>query len=321
MSKASAQEALRGLPKIKARGGGRSSTPVISTGSLVLNFLIGGDKLPNGQPRCPGIPRGRITELYGEEGTGKTTIALGTAVQCQREGGTVCYLDYENSFPTQYAEDIGVSLSEDAFSLHSPATWEEGADLIEAAVVAGVDLIVVDSLAMIRPGSSEHTLQQLVSDFLPKIVDPLRRSDTALVCINALRRLPNADRLSYHGLALKYYASLRIKLKSLDTEYDGTHKARYKVIEAEGIKNMVSSHQGHYTSFIIRYGEGIDNVRSVIDIAQAKGLLVEEDDAFRLDGLDRSFESKEGLRDFFMENPDQFEGLVEKMTTTSTENT
>lgn len=285
MNKASTQEA------VTIRGGQGFNIPALSTGSVVLDYLIGGTS------QCPGIPRGRITEFYGEAQTGKTTIALETAAKCLSVEGTACYLDCANQFPAKYAQAIGVDTSSSKWYLYMPSTWEEVTTLITTSVAEGADLIVVDT----PPQFGELSI----------LTEILHASGTALVFLNTMCRLPNSNRLAYDAGSLKYYASLRIKLSRL-----GGEGSPYRLLEAECVKNMVSFHQGHHAPFVIREGDGIDNVRSVIDIAQTRGLLVEGSDGLVMDVVGRTFESKEGLCVFFEEHPDQFAALVERMTTT-----
>jgi len=318
----------------------------ISTGSLVLNFLIGGNKLPNGMAQCPGIPRGRITEIYGNEGAGKTTVALEAAVQCQKDGGSVCFLDYENAIAPAYAQALGVDFSEDKWDLYSPHTWEEGVEIIKIMVNAGVDLIIVDSVSSMVPqatfdkdpseGAQIGLLARLQSRFLPSLVHDLRESGTSLIYLNQVRSRiktskydPGPDETTSGGRALKFYCSLRLKLKRVRVEVDTLENeltgAKGKqpvcnIVRAECVKNKVSMHQGHSTDFVLRYGEGIDNIRSIMDIAENRKLINRAGAWYKVvdtSGEEQSLQGKENLRSYFLENEDQFMHLVNQISSFS----
>lgn len=316
--------------------------PAISTGSLVLDFMIGGQKLPNGQRQCPGIPRGRITEIYGNEGAGKTTVALETAIQVQGLGGSVCFLDYENALAPTYAQALGVDFSEDKWDLYCPITWEEGAEIMKTMVGAGVDLIIVDSVSAMVPQATFEKdpsetgqiglLARLMSNFLPNIVGDLRKSGTSLVFINQLRsRIKTSkyeagpDEDTSGGRAIKYYASLRLKVKKIKSEYanlqndltgDSEKQAICNIVRAQCTKNKVSSHQGFTSDFVLRYGEGIDNARSIMDIAETRKLIKRAGAWYSFvdaTGKEQSFQGKENLRDFLLANRTHFNFLADQI--------
>lgn len=319
------------------------AVPALSTGSLVVNFLIGGNKLPNGQAQCPGIPRGRITEIYGPEGSGKTTLALETAVQTQQAGGSVCFLDYENAIAPAYAQALGVDFSEDKWDLYSPHTWEEGAEIIKIMVNAGVDLIIVDSVSAMVPQATFEKdasemgqiglLARLQSGFLPNLVHDLRKSGTSLIYLNQMRSRIKTSRYdtgpdedTSGGRALKYYCSLRLKLKRVKTEYntiendltgDSEKQPVCNIVRAQCVKNKVSMHQGHSTDFVLRYGEGIDNVRSIMDIAENRKIIKRAGAWYKFvdnRGEEQSLQGKENLRDYFLEEEEQFMHLVNQIS-------
>ena len=314
----------------------------ISTGSVVLDYLIGGYKTESGHKRCPGVPKGRITEIFGPEGSGKTTVAIHASIECQRDGGEVAYLDYENAFSPEYAENLGLDLS-DGFSLIQPRHWEEGAEIIRAMCDAGVDLIVVDSVAAMKPkvdiegdisdsGQIGH-IARLQSSFLPKIVRKLNESNTALIYVNQLRARIKTSRYDHGpdeqtsgGKALRYYCSLRMKLKrarreftQVENELTGdSHKQEVSnIVRAKNIKNKVSKHQGHTAEFVIRFGEGIDNIRSVIDIATSRGVIDQGGAWYTFetaDGEEHKEQGKENLRDYFIENKQDFNRIVQAVS-------
>lgn len=328
-------------------GDGQKPIDCIPTGSVVIDYLIGGYRTETGEKRCPGIPRGRITELFGPEGSGKTTLGIHTAIQCQKEGGSVCFLDYEHAFAPTYAADLGLDLQDDDFMLLQPKHWEEGAEIIKAMSEAGVDLIIVDSVAAMKPrrdvedndvsstGQVGH-IARLQSAFLPKIVDVIEESNTALLYINQLRsRIKTSmydsgpDEETSGGRALKYYASLRMKVKRVRTEYaqvenELTGKSEKQpisnIIRAKNVKNKVSKHQGHSGEFVIRYGEGVDNVRSVIDIAAARKVITRAGAWYSFPGIDGEevkVQGKEALRDHFIDTPEDFQSVVNQVSSFS----
>lgn len=315
-----------------------------STGSMVIDYLIGGYTTESGHKRCPGIPKGRITEIFGPEGSGKTTLAIQTAISVQRNGGSVVFLDYEHAFAPAYAEDLGLNISdEDSFVLLQPRHWEEGAEIIKIMVESGVDLIIVDSLAAMKPkrdvednaisstGQVGH-IARLQSNFLPKIVGAVEESGTALVYLNQLRsRIKTSmydagpDEETAGGRALKYFASLRIKLKRTKVEYaqienalTGKHEKQpiSNIISAQNVKNKVSKHQGHKADFVIRYGEGVDNVRSLIDIGEARKVITRAGAWYSFtdaNGEEGKAQGKEGLRDHLLANQADFAQIVSQI--------
>lgn len=272
-----------------------------------------------------------------------TTVAIHTAIQAQRAGGTVCFLDYEHAFAPTYAADIGLEL-DDSFLLVQPRHWEEGAEIIQTMAKAGVDLIIVDSVAAMKPQSEVENqdvsytgqvghIARLQSSFLPKIVNTLEESGTALIYINQLRSRikmsmydAGPDEESSGGRALRYYASLRMQVKRTRVEYaqvenelTGSSEKQpiSNIIRAQNVKNKVSKHQGRSADFVIRYGEGIDNVRSVIDIAEARKIIKRAGAWYTFmgsDGTETKTQGKEGLRNHFIDNPDDFQALVREVS-------
>jgi recombination protein RecA len=317
--------------------------PHISTGSLVLDQLIGGQLTETGLHLCPGFPRGLISEVYGAEGCGKTTAALQTAIRCQRAGGTVAYLDYENAIQLPYARALGLDVADSGtFVLFSPKHWEEGAEIILACIEAKVDLIVVDSVSAMVPQKALEAsisgeaqiglLARKMSGFLPKITSNLRTSGTALIYINQIRSRIKSGPMDYGpdedtsgGKALKFYASLRIELKRGAKEFleviNPTTGVKEKtnvsnVIRATAVKNKISANQGHQAQLVVRFGEGFDNVRSVLDIAEVRNIIRKGGSWYRtnlLDGKEKGWQGKEPMRAFFVENPDEFRHILDQV--------
>lgn len=314
----------------------------ISTGSIVVDHLIGGNKLKNGEKQCPGIPRGRICEIFGPQGSGKTTMALETAVQCQQDGGEVGYIDYENAIDLAYAKSLGLDVEDETFELISPRHFEEGGEIIASMVEAGVDLIVVDSVAAMRTkdqvegnpsdeGQIGHLARKMAA-YLPNIVDDLRKANSALMLVNQLRsRIKTGpydsgpDEETTGGKAIKYYCSLRMKLKKTKREYAKTKdelrdemikQQVSTVVRARNVKNKVSPHQGHTSEFVIRYGEGVDNLRSVVDIAASRGVINQAGAWYNFEKKNGEVEKchgREEARNFFEEHPEEFKHLVQRL--------
>lgn len=240
--------------------------PHPSMGSIVLDHLIGGGHFDNhfykGDLRCPVSPQGgNIIEIFGDAEPAKTTLALEAAVQVQKAGGTVLFLDYGSAFLPVYAKEIGVSFNEDQWDLYCPATWEEGAEILKVMIQVGVDMVIVDSK------SAEGLFSGPQSDFLPTIAADLRQSGTSLVYLTGTDE---------DTCALKFYAHLRIKLRKFLTER-GEKQPSCNLIHAECIKNKVSRHQGYKIDFALRCGEGIDNPRPLIDICATRGFIHKAD--------------------------------------------
>lgn len=316
--------------------------PHISTGSIVMDYLIGGNRLDNGEKQCPGIPRGMMTELFGKQGSGKTTVCIETAVQCQKEGGSICYLDYENAFNPAYASHLGLDVEGDQFQLLQPRHWEEGAEIIEAMVESRVDLIIIDSMAAMKPrdkvendasdtGQIGH-LARLQSDWLPQLATKVKQANTALIFTNQLRNRIKTSRYdtgpdeeTTGGRAAKYYCSLRLKLSKSRTEYkkieDGLEDKEKKqpisnIIRAKNVKTRLSKHQGHTAEFVIRYGEGVDNVRSIIEIGASRGVIQRSGSWYtfqNVEGEEVKKQGKENLREHLVSHPEDLQKLTNEI--------
>lgn len=304
----------------------------ISTASIVLDHLIGGNIVKGGHRQCPGIPKGRITEIFGPEGSGKTTVALQTAAECQRNGGSVVFLDYENALDHSYAQKLGVDYNEEVWDLYNPTTWEEGAEIINIVADCGVDLVIIDSVSAMVPEAlydkniSElgqiGLLARLQSTFLPRIVPTLNRNGTTIIYLNQVRSRiktsrydPGPDEDTSGGRALKFYCSLRVSLQPLGTEYIQVENDLTGEMEKQPIaritrakiqKTKVSSHQHNSADLVIRYGEGVDNIRSVMDIAEKRGIIDKGGSwysFYKEDGEEVRVQGKDTLRDHFVANP------------------
>lgn len=276
--------------------------PHLPTGSLVIDHLIGGRKNVYGISPCPGIPKGRVTNLAGEPSTGKTTLALMAAAQTNKNGGSVLYIDWEQEIAPAYAISLGCSSDPNYFRVFQPPTLEEGIAALCYVADMGIDLIVVDSVGAGIPkklfdqavdeiGKEQRMgLQAAIwSKYLPKIKGIIGRSGTAVLGISQLRATfstmpsfggPQKD--AQGGNAWKFYSALRIMLKKLKSEKTNIENALTKKKESQvtgtGVrvvltKNKVSDSQNQSLDVFLRWGLGFDNVRSVIDILVNYGFI------------------------------------------------
>jgi len=276
----------------------RQSLAHLPTGSLTIDFLIGGKPNSFGVAPCPGMPRGRIMQLYGHEGSGKTTLALTLAAETCAAGGTVCYIDWENEIVPYYAKALGVPIEDSSkFLLAQPDTLEAGIVIAYTMAKHGVDLIVFDSVGAGVPKKLlEGKLEELAdlgriglnaaiwSASLPKIKAVSMRTGTAIIGISQLRSSINTTGFggdgsnAQGGKAWRFYSSLRMKLARIKTEKikvqnNLTNKIEDKVVGAQIKvkldKCKVSAQQGNEEIMYIRQGEGIDDYRTIIEVGIA----------------------------------------------------
>jgi recombination protein RecA len=274
----------------------RLSLPHLPTGSMIIDYLIGGKPNRHGVPPCPGLPKGKILNLYGHEGSGKTTIALTAAATtlAKDPNAAVCYIDWEHEVVPDYASALGVPIGDaDRFMLCQPDTLDEGIAILWTMASAGVDLIVLDSVgagvpkAYFEKSVAETADQGRVgmnaavwSQFLPKLKGRINKTGTAIIGISQIRSAINTrgygDPITVQGgKAWKFYSALRMKLQRVKTEKNSdystlTNKTEERVtgaiIKAKLDKCKVSPQQGNEELFYIRWGEGIDDLRSMIEI-------------------------------------------------------
>lgn len=259
---------------------------VFPTNSLIVNEAIS-----RGKPGRNGIPRGRVTELYGAEQSGKTTLALGAIVSCQRDYRLpVVFIDTENALDFEWAEILGVDLSADMFIYLSPETAEEGWDLAEFwAKTGAVGLIVIDSVAAMLPNveaenangkSNIGVAARLNSAAMRKLPKPLKDSNTALILINQVREKVGVmfgnPRTTPGGHAIKFAASLRIEVdRSTAIKEKGNDSAVGNEVRVHIEKNKISlPHAKVRTS--IEYGVGFDQITELITLAVEKEVLIKK---------------------------------------------
>jgi recombination protein RecA len=314
--------------------GNRSgSWPHLPSGAIAVDSLIGGTPLIDGGGLvCPGYPRGRLVEIYGAESSGKTTLALAAAVQAQRARQGVLYLDYENAIHHGYARSIGVNFEESYLSLYSPTTLEEGMKMMYLAIRQGIGLVVIDSVAAMLPKAELEKnlndpaaigfLARAMSSVLPKMTQWLKEQPAVVIFINQVRA--NISKSSYGpgddntagGKAVKFYASLRLKLTRIKSEFiekvDPITLQKKKipfgnVVQVKAVKNRMDGKQGHTCEIFIRYGSGVDEYLSLVEAAVPRKLVTKRGSAYDFEG--ESFKGRDKLRSFLVNNPKAFEKL------------
>lgn len=323
-----------------------STHPVVSTGSIMADYIIGGNKTSTGDPQCPGFPRGKITEIFGPQGSGKTTLALHACAQAQRDGGSAVFIGFENAISLDWASKIGVDLEDDdKWHLWQPTTLEEGFELIDAYLQADADIIVVDSIPAMTPeaeleGDISDINQggtalkaRVMSKLVQKILD--ENDNTAMIFINQVRADlnmsgygPSSSETTPGGKAMKFYTSLRLRLEEKSTKKDTvtnelTGETAKEPVETETelkvIKTKVSGHRYKKGRFWIRFNQGIDNIRTVIKMAEANDLVDQRGSWFYYatpNGDEEKVQGRESLRSKIVEDEQLRKWLVEEVVET-----
>jgi recombination protein RecA len=276
---------------------------VIPTGSIALDVALG----------IGGLPRGRIIEVYGPESSGKTTVALHAIASAQAEGGIAAFIDAEHALDPDYAKALGVDT--DALLVSQPDTGEQALEIVDMLVRSGaLDIIVIDSVAALVPraeiegemGDSHVGLQaRLMSQALRKITGALSNSGTTAIFINQLREkigvMFGSPETTTGGKALKFYASIRLDVRRIESLKDGTdvvgNRTRVKVV-----KNKVAS-PFKQAEFDIMYGKGISREGSLIDVGVEQNIIRKAGAWYTYEG-DQLGQGKENARNFLKENPD-----------------
>lgn len=324
----------------------RESLPHVSSGSIIVDYLIGGLKNSFGVAPCPGFPRGRVSQIWGHEGSGKTSLALSTAAQVCREGGSVLYIDWENDIVPDYAMALGVPVTdENKFELLQPESLEDGIKYAMIYAANKVDLIVFDSVGAAVPrrlstrDGAEAAEQGKVgeaqavwSQELPNLKRLIARSGTAIIGISQTRAEINT--MGYGakkdkpqgGNAWKFFSSVRLELKRGDYEYAKevdvvTRKVEDKIVGAlikvTAIKCKMSRSQGRVEQYYLKIGHGIDNIRSILEIAIAHGLVKKGGAGWttwvKSDGSAVKVQGIEKLRQYMVDNPEDYKFLETAM--------
>jgi recombination protein RecA len=275
----------------------------IPTGSIALDMAIG----------IGGIPRGRITEIFGPESSGKTTLAQHIIAEAQRAGGLAAFIDVEHVLDPGYAAKCGVNIND--LYISQPDTGEQALEIAEALVRSGaIDIVVIDSVAALVPraeiegemGDSHVGLQaRLMSQALRKLVGAIKRSNTAVIFTNQLRQkigvMFGNPETTTGGLALKFYASVRIDLRRTENikqgeEVIGSH------IKAWVKKNKVAP-PFRQAEFDILYNEGISREGDLLDTGTAMG-IIEKRGTYYSYGDTRLGQGRESVKAFLKSNPE-----------------
>ena len=278
-------------------------TEVIPTGSIALDLALG----------IGGLPRGRVVEIYGPESSGKTTLTLHAIANAQKAGGIAAFIDAEHALDPEYAKRLGVDI--DALLVSQPDTGEQALEIMDMLIRSGaIDIVVIDSVAALVPraeiegemGDSHVGLQaRLMSQALRKITGALHTSNTTAIFINQLREkigvFFGSPETTTGGKALKFYASIRLDVRRIETLKDGTeavgNRTRVKVV-----KNKMAP-PFKQAEFDIIYGTGISREGSLIDLGVECNVVKKSGAWYTYEG-DQLGQGKENSRTFLRDNPD-----------------
>ena len=285
---------------------------VISTGSIGLDIAVG----------IGGLPKGIIIEVYGPESSGKTTVALHTVAEAQKQGGIAAFIDAEHALDPVYAKALGVDI--DNLIISQPDTGEQALEIAEALIRSGaIDIIVVDSVAALVPraeiegdmGDSHVGLQaRLMSQALRKLTGSIKKSNCVAIFINQLREkvgiMFGNPETTTGGRALKFYSSVRLDVRKIDTIKQGDKvlgsRTRVKVV-----KNKVAP-PFKQAEFDIMYGEGISKVGDLLDIASDID-IVKKSGAWYSYNDTKLGQGRENVKKFLQDNPDLIKEIDEKV--------
>ncbi|MCT2584052.1 recombinase RecA [Actinophytocola gossypii] len=281
----------------------RAPIEIIPTGSIALDVALG----------IGGLPRGRVVEIYGPESSGKTSLALHAVANAQKAGGIAAFIDAEHALDPEYAKALGVDT--DALLVSQPDTGEQALEIADMLIRSGaLDILVIDSVAALVPraeiegemGDNHVGLQaRLMSQALRKIAGALSSSGTTAIFINQLREkigvMFGSPETTTGGKALKFYASVRLDVRRIETLKDGGepvgNRTRVKVV-----KNKVAP-PFKQAEFDILYGKGVSREGSLIDMGVEQGILRKSGAWYTYEG-DQLGQGKENARKFLRDNPD-----------------
>jgi recombination protein RecA len=281
----------------------RVPVEVIPTGSIALDVALG----------IGGLPRGRVVEIYGPESSGKTTVALHAVANAQKAGGIAAFIDAEHALDPVYAQKLGVDT--DALLVSQPDTGEQALEIMDMLIRSGaVDIVVIDSVAALVPkaeiegemGDSHVGLQaRLMSQALRKLTGAINSTKTTAIFINQLREkvgvMFGSPETTTGGKALKFYASVRLDIRRIETLKDGTdavgNRTRIKVVKNKMAPPFKTA------EFDILYGVGISREGSLIDLGVDQGIVRKAGAWYTYEG-DQLGQGKENARNFLRDNDD-----------------
>lgn len=281
----------------------------LSTGSLTLDMALG----------IGGLPRGRIVEIFGPEGAGKSTLALHCVAEAQKAGGYAAYIDVENAMDASYAQAIGVKLDETLIS--QPESGEQALDIAENIIRSNaVDIIVIDSVAALVPqaeidgemGDQQVGAQaRLLSKAMRKLTAAINQTKTVCIFINQLREkvgvMYGNPEVQPGGRALKFYSSVRLDIRKQDVLKDGStvvgNKVRVKVVKNKVAPPFKEAH------FDILFGKGVDYLGEILDIGVSYDIVQKSGSFYSYDG-ERLGQGRDNSKKFLSENPELFAKLT-----------
>jgi len=290
----------------------RAPVEVIPTGSIALDVALG----------IGGFPKGRIVEVYGPESSGKTTVALHAIANCQKAGGTAVFIDAEHALDPEYAKALGVDI--DALLVSQPDTGEQALEIADTLIRSGsIDIIVIDSVAALVPraeiegdmGDSHMGLQaRLMSQALRKLTGVLNNTKTTAIFINQLREkigvFFGSPETTAGGKALKFYASVRLDVRRIETLKDGQeavgNRTRVKVV-----KNKMAA-PFKQAEFDIIYGVGISREGSLLDFGVEQEIVKKSGAWYTYEG-EQLGQGKENSRNYLLDNPAVADEIEQKI--------
>ena len=292
---------------------------VIPTGSIGLNFALG----------VGGFPRGRIIEIYGPESSGKTTLAIHAIAEAQKQGGVAAIIDAEHAFDRFYAEKLGVDV--DNLLISQPDNGEQALEIAEQLIRSGaVDILVVDSVAALTPKNEIEGVMgdknvglhaRLMSQAMRKLTGAISRTNTTCIFINQLREkigvMFGPSETTTGGNALKFYASVRVDIRSSSPLKDGDDViGRHTKVKV--VKNKVAP-PFRRAEFDIMFGEGISRASEIIDLCVSYGIIQKSGAWFSYDGS-KLAQGRDAAKRVIQDNPELAEELEEKIMKALKEN-
>lgn len=274
----------------------------LSTGSLSLDLALG----------IGGVPKGRIVEIYGPEASGKTTLALHVVASAQKAGGEAAYIDVEHALEPAYARALGVDI--DSLLISQPDTGEQALDIAESLVrSSAVDVVVVDSVAALIPrielegemgDSVVGALARLMSQAMRRLAGAISKNGCTVIFINQLRQkigvMYGNPETTPGGLALKYYASVRVDVRRIETLKSGSEMIGNRT-RAKVIKNKCAP-PFKEAEFDIVYGEGISKVGEIVDLGVKLELIDKAGAWYTVN--DQRIQGRDGVKTYLHDNPD-----------------
>ncbi len=291
------------IMRLGGEEGVRVPAEVIPTGSLTLDLALG----------AGGVPKGRVVEIYGPEGSGKTTLALHVIAEAQKLGGVTAFVDAEHALNVELAERIGVDL--ESLLISQPDTGEEALEITDTLIRSGaLDTVVVDSVAALVPraelegemGDSHVGLQaRLMSQAMRKLSGSVSRSNTCLIFVNQIRMkigvMFGSPETTSGGNALKFYSSVRMDIRRIGSIKDGQNVIGNRV-KVRIVKNKMAA-PFREAEFDLMFGEGISREGSLLDMAELHGLVQKSGTWFSYEG-ERLGQGRENVKRYLKENPE-----------------